>query len=203
MNHTESQRIITRIGKYYFQLQGRYFMHLKFSLAIPLTFLTTVAHYSPVMSAEAEKIETFRSLNVEAASKAAWEALRACRKQGYSVAVAVVDRGGNVQALLRDRYAGPHTPETATRKAWTANSFRQPTATLAELLQQGKIPNQVQHNPGALLVGGGLLIESAGQIIGGIGVSGAPPGKSEKDSIDGACAQSGLDAIQELLEMGD
>lgn len=71
------------------------------------------------------------------------------------------------------------------------------------LLQQGKIPNQVQHNPGALLVGGGLVIESAGMIIGGIGVSGAPPGKSEIDSIDGNCAQAGIDAISELLDMGE
>lgn len=137
------------------------------------------------------------------ASIAAWEALRDYRKRGYSVAVAVVDRGGNTQMLLRDRYAGPHTVETATRKAWTANSFRQTTSDLAGMLQEGCIPNQVQHNPGALLVGGGLLIEAKGQIIGGIGVSGAPPGKSEHDSIDGARAQAGLAAIQAALELAD
>ncbi len=146
---------------------------------------------------------SFRSLSVEAASKAAWGAIIECRKKGYSVAVAVVDRGGNTQALLRDRFAGPHTPETAIRKAWTANSFRQPTANLAALLQEGKIPHQVQHNPGALLVGGGVLIEAQGQIIGGIGVSGAPPGKSEIESIDGACAQAGIDRIKDEIELGE
>lgn len=156
-----------------------------------------------IFAIEAEKIEKFKTLNLEAANKAALGALNACRKSGYSVAVAVVDRGGNVQSLMRDMYAGPHTPETATRKAWTANSFRQSTAYLAMLLQQGKVPNQVQHNPGALLVGGGLVIESSGMIIGGIGVSGAPPGKSEIDSIDAACAQAGIDAISELLDMGE
>ena len=116
---------------------------------------------------------TFRTLSVEMADQAAWAALRDCRARGYSVAVAVVDRGGNVQALLRDRLAGPHTVETAIRKAWTANSFRQSTSELAGMLQEGRIPSQVQHNPGALLVGGGLLVEANGQIIGGIGVSGA------------------------------
>jgi len=115
----------------------------------------------------------------------------------------VVDRGGNVQASLRDRFAGPHTPETALRKAWTANSFRQSTSELAGLLQEGRIPSQVAHNPGALLVGGGLVIESQGEIIGGIGVSGAPPGKSERESIDGACAMAGIEAIRELLEFGN
>lgn len=155
---------------------------------------------APARGEEPEVFYSLRSLSLEMASKAAWEATRECRKRGYSV---VVDRGGTVQALLRDRYAGPHTVETAIRKAWTANSFRQSTADLAGMLQEGRIPNQVQHNPGALLVGGGLVIEAKGQIVGGIGVSGAPPGKSERDSIDGACAQAGLAAIQDALELAD
>ena len=158
---------------------------------------------APVSAAEKAALHSYHGLSVEMASKAAWAALRDCRQRGYSVAVAVVDRGGNTQALLRDRYAGPHTVETAIRKAWTANSFRQSTSDLAGMLQEGKIPHQVQHNPGALLVGGGLIIEAKGQIVGGIGVSGAPPGKSERDSIDGACAQAGLTAIQEALELAD
>lgn len=142
---------------------------------------------------------SYRSMTVETAAKAAWKALLDCRQRGYSVAVAVVDRGGNVQALYRDRFAGPHTPETAIRKAWTAASFRQSTADLAGLLTEGTIPHQVQHNPGALLVGGGLVIQSGGELVGGIGVSGAPPGKSERDSIDGACAQAGITAIGDVL----
>lgn len=146
---------------------------------------------------------SFRTLSVEAADKAAWAALHECRRRGYSVAVAVVDRGGNVQALLRDRLAGPHSVETAIRKAWTANSFHQSTSDLAGMLQEGRIPNQVQHNPGALLVGGGLMVQAQGQIVGGIGVSGAPPGKSERDSIDGACAKAGLEEIQTDLELAE
>ena len=167
-------------------------------LLLPVMLLS-----SPVGAAEEAALHSYRSLSVETAAKAAWEALGDCRKRGYSVAVAVVDRGGNTQALLRDRYAGPHTVETAIRKAWTANSFRQSTSDLAAMLQEGKIPHQVQHNPGALLVGGGLIIEAKGQIVGGIGVSGAPPGKSERDSIDGACAKAGLAAIHEALELAD
>ena len=144
-----------------------------------------------------------RTLTVDAASKAAWGALEDCRKRGYSVAVAIVDRGGNTQVLLRDRFAGPHTPETARRKAWTANSFRQSTGDLAGMLQEGRIPAQVANNPGALLVGGGVMIETDGNTIGGIGVSGAPPGKSERESIDGACARAGLKKIQEVLDFGE
>lgn len=174
--------------------------YLSRKLLTTLVLLSVGAH---AHAAEDPALFQYRSLSVETAFKAAWEAIKDCRKRGYSVAVAIVDRGGNTQALLRDRSAGPHTIDTAIRKAWTANSFRQSTADLAAMLQEGRIPNQVQHNPGALLVGGGLTIEAKGQIVGGIGVSGAPPGKSERDSVDGACAQAGLAAIQEALELAD
>ena len=88
---------------------------------------------APLYAAKEEVLYTTRSLSVEMASKAVWGAVNECRKRGYSVAVAIVDRGGNLQAYLRDQFAGPHTMETAYRKAWTANSFRQNTSDLAEI----------------------------------------------------------------------
>jgi len=154
-------------------------------------------------SANSPALYSYKSLSLDLANQAASAAISTCRKMGYSVAIAIVDRGGNVQVLLRDRFAGPHTVETAIRKAWTANSFRQSTATLAQLLKENKIPEQVQHNPGALLVGGGEVIQAQGQTVGGIGVSGAPPGKSEQDSIDGQCAIAGLKSVQAELEFNE
>jgi len=155
------------------------------------------------LHAEEQGLFSIRSLNLESARLLAWKAIEDCRKRGYSVAVAVVDRGGNVQAFYRDRFAGPHTFQTAINKAWTAVSFRQNTNDLADMLHKGIIPNQVQHNPGALLVGGGVNIFSKGEIVGAVGVSGAPPGKSEKDSIDGSCAMAGIKAIEDVLEFVD
>lgn len=154
-------------------------------------------------SIQAEGIYQQKAMSLEVAQKAAWQAILDCRQRGYSVAVAVVDRGGNVQAFYRDRFAGPHTFQTAIQKAWTAVSFRQNSNDLADMLKKGVIPNQVQHNPGALLVGGGVTIQSSGEIVGAIGVSGAPPGKSEKDSIDGACAVAGIKAINDVLEFAE
>ncbi len=168
-----------------------------------LALLTTMVATSQLTCAETAVLQSYRSLSLEFADRAAWAALMECRDRGYSVAVALVDRGGNLQFLLRDKLAGPHTVETAIRKAWTANSFRQSTADLAAMLEQGRIPNQVQNNPGALLVGGGLQLVTQGETVGAIGVSGAPPGKSERDSIDGACAKAGIDAIWEAMEMAD
>jgi len=166
-------------------------------LTLPLVFMS----YSNVIADdEIVAVHSFKTLSVELANQAAVAAMLDCRKKGYSVAVAVVDRGGNLQSFVRDQFAGPHTTETAIRKAWTANSFRVSTLQLAILHKNGVLPNQVQHNPGALLVGGGELVRLQGAIIGGIGVSGAPPGKTSKESIDGECAIAGLDSIQEVLE---
>lgn len=175
---------------------------MKKSVILTSSFLSLFLATSAFSDEEdqAPVLYTQSSLSIEMASKAAWGALLSCREQGYSIAVAVVDRGGNLQALLRDQFAGPHSPETARRKAWTSNSFRQDTGNLATLLAKGTLPSQVQHVPNALLLGGGLTIKAQGKVIGGIGVSGAPPGKTELESIDGACAKAGIDAIQEELD---
>jgi hypothetical protein len=72
------------------------------------------------------------------ALSAAQAALAQCRKAGYQVAVAVVDRSGVLQVQLRDRFASVHTVDAATQKAWSAASFRMPTANLATETQPGK-----------------------------------------------------------------
>lgn len=168
-----------------------------------LVALLVVSHSSFVWSDEQPALYSQDSLSLELASKAVWASIKECRKLGYSVASVVVDRGGNIQAQLRDRFAGPHTTETAFRKAWTANSFRQSSGDLAGMLEEKTLPSQIPQIPGALLVGGGLMIEAAGSLVGAIGISGAPPGKSERDSIDGACARAGLEAIEEELAFAE
>jgi uncharacterized protein GlcG (DUF336 family) len=139
---------------------------------------------------------TVRLLTPETALKAAQAALGRCRANGFQVAVAVVDRMGVVQVLLRDRFAGPHTPETATGKAWTAVSFRTNTTALADATQAGRPQSGIRNRPGVVAVGGGLMIEAGGSILGGIGVSGAPGGKE-----DDVCAAAGIAAVKDSLEL--
>jgi uncharacterized protein GlcG (DUF336 family) len=139
---------------------------------------------------------TVRLLTPETALKAAQAALAKCRAAGFQVAVAVTDRMGVLQVLLRDRYAGPHTPDMAGAKAWTAVSFRVNTTELADATQPGKAQSGVRHRPGVAAVGGGMMIESGGALLGAIGVSGAPGG-----SEDDACASAGLAAVRDELEL--
>ena len=138
---------------------------------------------------------TVKMLTPETALKAAQAALTKCRKDGFQTAVAVVDRAGVVQVLLRDRFAGAHTPDMAIAKAWTAASFRQSTTSLAIETQPGKSMSGIRQLPRVLVAGGGLPIEAAGNLLGAIAVSGAPGGDA-----DDACAAAGIKAISEDIE---
>ncbi len=136
-----------------------------------------------------------KSLTPEAALSAARAALESCRKSGYQVAVAVVDRAGVTQALLRDRFAGPHTPGTATDKAWTAASFKTTTLALAGETQAGKPMSGIRALPRVIAAGGGVPIEAGGSLLGAIGVSGGPGGEADE-----ACARAGIKAIADQIE---
>ncbi len=137
-----------------------------------------------------------QSLTPETALVAARAALESCQKQGFQVAVAVSDRAGLVQVLLRDRFAGAHTLQVASDKAWTAASFRISTTDLARETQAGKPMSGLRNLPRFLAAGGGIVIEGGGNIFGAIGVSGAPGGDA-----DDACAKAGIKAILDAIEL--
>ncbi len=144
--------------------------------------------------AEDDVLVGVRVLAPDTALELAQAALESCRGEGYQVAVAVVDRFGVTQVVLRDRFAGPHTIETSQRKAWTAVSFRTPTLELEEASEAGGRITATRQIPGALMLGGGVPVESAGSIVGGIGISGAPA-----SSADDTCARDALDALFDKL----
>jgi uncharacterized protein GlcG (DUF336 family) len=138
---------------------------------------------------------TYKALTPELAIELARATLGDCRSRGYQVAVAVVDRFGVTQVMLRDRFAGPHTPSTAAGKAWTAVSFRTSTTELNAISEPGMMQAGIRNLPGVVIIGGGLPIEAGGSLIGAVGVSGAPGGDADE-----ACAKAGLDAIRDKLE---
>jgi uncharacterized protein GlcG (DUF336 family) len=148
-----------------------------------------------VLTRAQETLVTHKSLSPAIALDAAQAALADCQQRGYQVAVAVVDRLGVVQVVLRDRCAGPHTPATASGKAWTAATFRTSTSSLVAISQPGMMQAGIRNLPGAVILGGGLVVESGGSLVGAVGVSGAPGGDADE-----ACAKAGIEAIQGKLD---
>jgi uncharacterized protein GlcG (DUF336 family) len=153
---------------------------------------------APLMSAPLraqEGLVTFKSMSVDLALALARAALADCQRQGYQVTVAVVDRFGVTQVLLRDRFAGAHTVPTATGKAWTAVSFRTDTSEMIAPTQPGMPQAGVRNLPGATIIAGGVMVQAAGSLVGAIGVSGAPGGDNDE-----ACAKAGIAAVRDKLD---
>lgn len=156
-------------------------------------FLLCTLSAGPLLAQDA----TFatRALTPEFALKAAQAALKKCRDDGFQVAVAVVDRSGITQVMLRDRFAGPHTPRMAADKAWSAVTFRTNTADLENVTRPGMPQSGIRQRPRVTAVAGGMIIEGAGSLLGGIGVSGAPGG--DRDDV---CAKAGIAAIRDNID---
>jgi Uncharacterized protein, possibly involved in utilization of glycolate and propanediol len=132
-------------------------------------------------------------LSMDEALKAARASIQACRKLGYSVAVTVVDRSGHPEVMLRDTLAMDLAIPVSRKKAYTAMTFNMPTSKLV-----GRFPGaySVPKVRSVLVSPGAVPIDAAGQILGGIGVSGTPSG-----TTDERCARAGRDAILPELEM--
>ena len=148
-----------------------------------------------VTAVQAQSTYTVKLMTPETALKAVNAAFADCRKRGYQVTVAVVDRAGVAQAMVRDRFAGPHTVQTAINKGYTAISFRTDTLEFAAGTQAGSASSGIRQIPNVVAVGGGVIIAAGGTTVGAIGVSGAPTG-----AMDDACAKAGIAAIKDELE---
>ena len=154
----------------------------------------TVLVSSPAARA-AEGIITYKSLAPDVAFDLARAALMQCRKDGFQVAVAVIDRFGAPLVVLRDRFAGLDAQEVATGKAWNAANFGRNTSDLIAALKSGELSSAIATLPKVRMMRGGLVIEAGGSMLGAVGVAGAPGG--EKDE---ACAKAGLGAVQDKLD---
>ena len=169
--------------------------HLHHRRAVPMAYRIIIATafllLMPWTAPASDELPKESVLPLSLAGKAIQASLDACNKDGYRVSVSVVDRAGVLRAMVRADGAGPHTVDSSRKKAYTAASLRRPTTELAELIN--KMPTLQalgEMNDQVLMLGGGLPIEIGGEIVGGIGVSGAPG-----THLDDACAQAGLGAI--------
>ena len=144
-------------------------------------------------SANAQLV-THKDLTLAMAVTIAQTAIATCKANGYNVSANVVGRGGEVIVAMRGDNTGPHTIENSMKKAYTSKAQRRPS---------GEFATAVKDNPtaGALRLTnivpaqGALPITVGEDVIGAIGVSGAPGG--DKDE---ACAKAGIDKVSADLK---
>jgi uncharacterized protein GlcG (DUF336 family) len=141
------------------------------------------------------QVNTERNIGLDLANRIAAAGVAACTEKGFNVSTVVVDRAGVVKALQRADNAGPHTIPSATQKAYTAASTKVPTTMLMENAQKNPGAANIVHIPGLLLLGGGLPIKAGNDVIGAVGIGGAPAG-----AIDEQCAMAALDKVKDQLK---
>lgn len=134
---------------------------------------------------------TQKNISLEQANQLASAAVQACMAKNYQVSVTVVDRAGVVKALQRTDNAGPHTVKASEMKAFTALSTKNASGKVMEAAQNNAGAQNMRDVPGFLLLAGGLPLKVGDEVIGAIGIGGAPGG-----NLDEACAQQAIDSVK-------
>jgi uncharacterized protein GlcG (DUF336 family) len=137
---------------------------------------------------------THKDLSLATALAIATTAAETCKAQGYAVSVTVVGRNTEVIVQLRGDNAPPHTMENSFRKAYSARTYRVPSGELAKRLKDNPTAPFVFLS-NVVAAQGALPIKVGDDVIGAVGVSGAPGG--EKDEV---CAKTGIDKVADVLK---
>lgn len=164
--------------------------HTRSTLLVLATLATLSAAQAQTAAPRSE-----RNMSLELANQIAAASVAACQTNGHAVAATVVDRAGGVRAVQRADNAGPHTIEAAQAKAYTSASAKNATLAMMESAQKNPAAANLVHIPGFLLLGGGLPVKAGNDVIGAVGVGGAPGGH-----LDEQCAVAALDKVKDLLK---
>jgi len=157
-----------------------------------IALVTALCAASPAV---AQDILQQKNISLALATEAATAALQFCSAKEWKVSVAVVDRAGQLKTQLRADDAGPHTLDSSRRKAYTSASLREGTSKLLEIVQKNPGAATLPMIDGLLILGGGLPIRTGDEVIGAIGIGGAPGGH-----LDDQCAEAGIAKIRDRLQ---
>lgn len=162
-----------------------------FALAAPAALAALLL----ATTAQAQGLRSERALTLPLANQIAAATVAACAANGHAVTATVVDRAGGVRAVQRADGAGPHTVDASLAKAYTSASARNATLAMMDAAQKNPAAANLVHIPGFLLLGGGVPIRVGQEVIGAVGVGGAPGGH-----LDEACAVAALEQVKGQLQ---
>lgn len=157
--------------------------------------ITVAAMLVTTSFAQAQAVRTERNMSLELANQIAAASVANCQASGYAVTATVVDRAGMVRAVQRADNAGPHTIEASLKKAYTSASARNSTLAMMQTAQKNPGAANLVHIPGFLLLGGGVPVKAGDDVIGAVGIGGAPGGH-----LDDQCANAALEKVRDLLK---
>ncbi|HMM85774.1 heme-binding protein [Azohydromonas sp.] len=163
-------------------------------IRIPHT-LAAAALLAVASITHAQAVRTERTMSLELANRLAAATVAACQANGHAVTAAVVDRAGQLRALQRADAAGAHTVAAAQAKAYTSASARNTTLAMMDASQKNPGAANLVHIPGFLLLGGGVPVKAGNDVIGAVGVGGAPGGH-----LDEQCAVAAIDQAKDSLQ---
>ena len=144
--------------------------------------------------AQTPAVRSERNISLDLANQIAAASVAACQEKGYAVTATVVDRAATIRAVQRADNAGPHTLEASRAKAFTSASAKNATLAMMETAQKNAGAANLVHIPGFLLLGGGVPIKVGNEVIGAVGIGGAPAG-----NLDEQCALAALDKFKDAL----
>jgi uncharacterized protein GlcG (DUF336 family) len=160
-------------------------------MSFRLAAAAAVAAIVAVPGAAGAQVLTQRDVSLRMALSIAEAALAEC---GTTTSVAIVDRAGRLRVFLQGDNANPHNIELARRKAYTARTFRQPSA---EWAKRTETTNQGQRMLAEVIpLGGGMPINVGEETIGAVGLSGAVGGQPKEE----ACAKAGIAKVADQLK---
>jgi uncharacterized protein GlcG (DUF336 family) len=164
--------------------------------SMPASFirLTAIGFVCVLASSASAQLINQKSLSSAMALTIAQTALETCTKQGYHVSVHVLGRNGEVIVAVRGDGAPPHTMENSQRKAYTSRTFSIPSGEFVQRVKDNPTLGAV-HLSGIIAAQGALPIKVGDEVIGAVGVSGAPGG--EKDEV---CSKAGLEKVADQLK---
>jgi uncharacterized protein GlcG (DUF336 family) len=145
--------------------------------------------------AHAQAVRTEKNMSLELANQIAAASVAACQTNGYAVTATVVDRAASVRAVHRADNAGPHTLAASQQKAFTSASAKNTTLAIMETAQKNPAAANLVYLPGYLLLGGGVPVKVGNEVIGAVGVGGAPGGH-----LDEQCAMAALEKVKDQLK---
>ena len=130
------------------------------------------------------------NITIDTAKKIAAPAIAEARKNGWNMAIAIVDTAGDLVYFEKMDDTQIGSVQVAQSKARSAARFKRPTKAFQDALAAGGEGLRILALDGAIPVEGGIPLVSGGKIVGAIGASG---GTSQQD---GVVAQAAVNALK-------